>query len=156
MLVCCHLVISGVRCSRCVWLELFLTVSLLVFVSTPGRLALSWVPGSEHSLVGQGQHSSGREGAQRSEVQLCFLDEDEGLKGPCPRSSVAFTACASPVQASLRETLDRKISFISLRELFMSFLMSSIIIMRCDFKSASCYSGLLGVSRARYGERTGF
>ena len=34
---------------------------------------------------------------------------------------------------------------ISLRELFMSFLMSSIIIiMRSDFKSESCFSGVLG------------
>ena len=35
-------------------------------------------------------------------------------------------------------------SCISLRELFMSFLKSSIIIMRCDFKSESCFSGVLG------------
>jgi hypothetical protein len=28
----------------------------------------------------------------------------------------------------------------------MSFLMSSIIIMRCDFKSQSCFSGVLGYS----------
>ena len=35
-------------------------------------------------------------------------------------------------------------SCISLRELLMSFLKSSIIIMRCDFKSESCFSGVLG------------
>jgi hypothetical protein len=35
-------------------------------------------------------------------------------------------------------------SCISLRELFMSFLKSSIIIMRCDFKSESCFSAVLG------------
>ena len=35
-------------------------------------------------------------------------------------------------------------SCISLRELFMSFLKSYIIIMRCDFKSESCFSGVLG------------
>ena len=35
-------------------------------------------------------------------------------------------------------------SCISLRELFMSFLKSSIIIMRYDFKSESCFSGVLG------------
>ena len=34
-------------------------------------------------------------------------------------------------------------SFISLRELFMSFSMSPIIIMRCVFKSESCFSGVL-------------
>ena len=32
---------------------------------------------------------------------------------------------------------------ISLREIFMSFLKSPIIIMRCDFKSESCFSGVL-------------
>jgi hypothetical protein len=37
--------------------------------------------------------SSCREGAQRSESQLCLLAEDEGPKGPCPRSSVASVAC---------------------------------------------------------------
>jgi hypothetical protein len=35
-------------------------------------------------------------------------------------------------------------SCISLRELFMSFLKSSIIIMRLDFKSESCFSSVLG------------
>jgi hypothetical protein len=33
---------------------------------------------------------------------------------------------------------------ISLMELFMSFLKSSIMIMRCDFKSKSCFPGVLG------------
>jgi hypothetical protein len=33
--------------------------------------------------------------------------------------------------------------FFSLRELFMSFLDSSIIIMRYDFKSKSCFSSVL-------------
>jgi hypothetical protein len=35
-------------------------------------------------------------------------------------------------------------SCISLRELFISYLKSSIIIMRCDFKSESCFSVVLG------------
>ena len=39
-----------------------------------------------------GQLSSGKEGAQGSGSQLCLLAEDEGLKGPCPRSSVASVA----------------------------------------------------------------
>jgi len=34
------------------------------------------------------------------------------------------------------------LSYISLRELFMTFLKSSIIIMKCDFKSKSCFSGV--------------
>ena len=33
---------------------------------------------------------------------------------------------------------------ISLRDLFMSFLKSSISFMRCEFKSKSCFSGVLG------------
>jgi hypothetical protein len=35
-------------------------------------------------------------------------------------------------------------SCISLRGLFLSYLKSSIIIMRCDVKSESCFSGVLG------------
>jgi hypothetical protein len=35
-------------------------------------------------------------------------------------------------------------SCISLREIFMSFLMSSIIIMTSDFRSESCFSSALG------------
>jgi hypothetical protein len=35
---------------------------------------------------------------------------------------------------------------ISLRELLMAFLKSSIIIMSCDFKSESCFSSVLGYS----------
>ena len=36
-----------------------------------------------------GRLFSGKEGAQGSGSQLCLLAEDEGPKGPCPRSSVA-------------------------------------------------------------------
>jgi hypothetical protein len=35
-------------------------------------------------------------------------------------------------------------SFISLRELFMSSLRSSVIFMRWDFRPASCFSGVVG------------
>jgi hypothetical protein len=35
-------------------------------------------------------------------------------------------------------------SCISMRELFMPFLKSSIIIMRCDFQSECCFLGMLG------------
>jgi hypothetical protein len=38
----CHLVISGVICSSCLWLELLPPVCLLACVSTPKRPALSW------------------------------------------------------------------------------------------------------------------
>ena len=37
----CHLVISGVRCSSCLWLELVMPVILLDSVSTPGSPTLS-------------------------------------------------------------------------------------------------------------------
>jgi hypothetical protein len=40
-----------------------------------------------------GWFSSGREGAQMSGIQLYLLAEDEVLKGPCPRSSVASEVC---------------------------------------------------------------
>ena len=39
-----------------------------------------------------GKLSSCRECAQRSDAQICFLTEDKGRKGPCPRSSVASVA----------------------------------------------------------------
>ena len=39
-----------------------------------------------------GQLSSGKEGTQGSGSQLCLLVEDDGLTGPCPRSSVASVA----------------------------------------------------------------
>ena len=41
-----------------------------------------------------GRLSSGKEGAQGTGSQLCLLTEDEGPRGPCPRSSVASTAHA--------------------------------------------------------------
>ena len=48
--------------------------------------------------------------------------------------------CVSSLRAS---TCLPVFSCISLRELFMSFLKSCVIIMRCDFKSESCFSGVL-------------
>jgi hypothetical protein len=46
---------------------------------------------------------------------------------------------------SLRDSSCLPVFFcLSLRELFMSFLKTSIIIVRCDFKSESCFSGVLG------------
>ena len=51
-----------------------------------------------------GKLSSCRKGTQRSGAQLCLLAEEEGLKGPCPRSSVASEACLlSCVVWSLRD-----------------------------------------------------
>ena len=41
MFALCHLVISGVRTSSCLWLELVLPVILLASVSTPVSLNLS-------------------------------------------------------------------------------------------------------------------
>jgi hypothetical protein len=86
-----HLVISTVRCSSSLCLELFHAVILLASVSTPGSPTLSCIPVVK--ALSEGKLSSGREGAQRSEAHLCLLDKDEGLKRPCPRSSIAFPAC---------------------------------------------------------------
>ena len=51
---------------------------VLIHLLSPGVRALS-----------VGQLSSGQEGAQGSGSQVCLLAKDEGLMGPCPRSSVA-------------------------------------------------------------------
>jgi hypothetical protein len=109
-----HQVISGDRCSSCLWPELVPPVILLASVSTPGSPPLSWVPVVR--ALSSGMLSSCREGAQKSGAythllspgvrvlhgcwlsscregaQLCLLAEDEGLKGSCPRSSVASAA----------------------------------------------------------------
>jgi hypothetical protein len=98
-----HLVIFGVRCSSCLWLKLVHPVSLLASVRTPQSPVLSWVLGVRALPVGK--LSSGWEGAQRSEDQLRFLAEDEGQKGPCPRSSVASLAHTSPAWTWLGVTI---------------------------------------------------
>jgi hypothetical protein len=41
--------------------------------------------------------SSGRDGVQGSGSQLCLLTEDDGLKGPCPWSSLLLLTTCSPV-----------------------------------------------------------
>ena len=111
----CHLVISGVRCSISLWLELIPTLILSVSVSTPwsppltlvlvvkalaaGKL-FSYRKGFQKSwalihLLNPGARDlprcwlfSGKVGAQGSVSQLNLLAEDEGPKTPCPRSSV--------------------------------------------------------------------
>ena len=113
-----HLVISGVRCSSCLWLELVPPVILLASVSTPENPTLTRVPVSDYLCrqvlhLQAGVQKSGalihllspvvralpvgritfdKEGSQGSGSQLCLLAEDEGPKGPCPRSSVASVA----------------------------------------------------------------
>ena len=53
--------------------------------------------------LSSGNLSSCREGAQRSGAQIHLLVEDEGPKGPCPRSSVAsVTHMVSHLHWSLR------------------------------------------------------
>ena len=69
-----HLVISGVSCYSCVWLELVPSVILLASVSRPGSLALSSF--SVVIVLSAGKLSSCREGGQISGI----LAEDEGLK----------------------------------------------------------------------------
>jgi hypothetical protein len=64
------------------------------------------------TALSEGWLSSGREGVQRSGSQLCLLDEDEGPKDPCPRSSVASVPACSPAWTGLWETRDtRSIKF---------------------------------------------
>jgi hypothetical protein len=65
-----HLVISGFSCYSCLWLELVPHVILLASVS---RVSVVRV-------LSAANHSSCREGAQRSGVETCLLVEDEGLK----------------------------------------------------------------------------
>jgi hypothetical protein len=103
-----HLVISGVRCSSCLWLELISPVILLASVSTPGSPTLSWIPVVRELCASK--LSSGREGAQRSGSQLYLLAKNEGLKGPCSRSSVASAAMCSPVWTGLWESLDTRLA----------------------------------------------
>jgi hypothetical protein len=66
-----HLVISGVSCYSCLWLELVPLVILLVFISRPARLALFWV--SVVRALSSGKLSSCREGAQISDIRSCLL-----------------------------------------------------------------------------------
>jgi hypothetical protein len=97
-----HLIISGVRCSNCLWLELVPPVILLASVSTPGSPTLSWVPVVRALSVGK--LSCCREGAQRFGSQICLLAEIKVPKGPCPRRSVASAApVLSCVDWSLRD-----------------------------------------------------
>jgi hypothetical protein len=85
------MVIFGVKCSSCLWLELVPPVILLASVCTPRSPTLSWVP--VVIALTAGKLFSGREDAQRSGAQFCLLAEDEGpKKGPCPRSSIASAA----------------------------------------------------------------
>jgi hypothetical protein len=74
----CHLVIDGVSCYSCLWLELVPPVVLLASVSTLGIPTLSRV--SVFRVLSAGKLSSCREDAQRSGAQICLLDEDEDLK----------------------------------------------------------------------------
>jgi hypothetical protein len=79
-----YLVISGISCSSCLWLKFVPPVILLASVS---------IPGSPTLLSLSCQSTLCREGAQRSGAEICLLAEDEGPKGPCPRSYVASAAC---------------------------------------------------------------
>ena len=131
----CHLVIYGVRCSSCLWLELVPPVILLASVSTPGSPTLSWDPVVR--ALSAGKLSSVREGMQRSGSQLCLLSEDEGLEGPCPRSSVASVAhILSCMDWSLRDP-GNKISFFVCLFCFIFFWNFKITLM--DFVCVSPY-----------------
>jgi hypothetical protein len=86
----CYLVISGIRCSSCLWLEFALPVILLASVSSPVTPTLSLVPVVR--ALSEGKLSSCRQGAQRTGAQICLLAEYEGSKGSCTRSPFASVA----------------------------------------------------------------
>jgi hypothetical protein len=69
----CHLVISGVNCCSCLWLDLVPQVFILASISRPGRLALSWV--SFLRVLSSGRLSSCREGTPISGIRTCLLAE---------------------------------------------------------------------------------
>jgi hypothetical protein len=71
-----HLLISGVSCYSCLWLEIVPPVILLASISRPGRLDLSCV--SVVRVLSVGKLFSCREGAQISGIRTCLLAEDEG------------------------------------------------------------------------------
>jgi hypothetical protein len=73
-----YLVISGVSCYSCLWLELVPPMILLASINKPGRLALSWVSVVRVCFVGK--LSSYRESAEISSIWNCLLLEDEGPK----------------------------------------------------------------------------
>ena len=72
-----HLIIFGVSCYSCLWLELVPLVILLASISRPGRLVL-YCFSVVRSLFA-GKLSSCTEGAQILGIQTCILAEDEGL-----------------------------------------------------------------------------
>jgi hypothetical protein len=71
---------------------------------------------------------------------LCFFFKDFYLLAVFSCNSLS-DFCVSSLMAS---TYLAVFSYISLSELLMPFLKSSTTIMRYDFKSESCFSGLLG------------
>jgi hypothetical protein len=83
-----HLVISGISCYSCLWLDLVPPVILLASVNTPGNPTVPWV--SVVRVFSTSKRSSCRDGAQRSGAQLCLLAEDEVQKRQCPRRRLVF------------------------------------------------------------------
>ena len=74
-----HLVISGISCYSCLWLQLVPPVILLDSISRPGRLDLSCI--SVVIVLSEGKLSSCREVAQKSgaQVQLLILGSETSL-----------------------------------------------------------------------------
>ena len=79
MFAFCHLVISGVSCFSCLWLDLVPQVFMLASISRPGRLDLSWV--SVFRVLSAGRLPSCREGAQISGVRT-YLMADVAIHSP--------------------------------------------------------------------------
>jgi hypothetical protein len=85
-----YLVISGVRCSSCLWMKLVAPVIVISSVSPPRSPTLSWALVVRALFAGK--LSSCTDCPRKSGAQIHLLAEDEGPKGPCPRSSVASAA----------------------------------------------------------------
>ena len=110
-------------------------------------------------MLGQLEPSQAAISSLAGKVPGCL----EPKTGVCPRSCDASAGSRSCVASavhlltlhSLQADLHRLVSkgpgtqdgsllsCISLRELFISFLKSSFIIMRSDFRSISCFSGVM-------------
>ena len=69
-----------------------------------------------------GKLSSCGEGAQRPEDQQSLLAEDEGPKGPCPRSSVVSDTCADLPQRNTTKYIFLNLKFIMLASICFIFI----------------------------------
>jgi hypothetical protein len=92
-----HLLISGVRCSSCLWLGLVPLVILLPSVSTPGSPTLSWV--SSFTLAGKVHRGLELSSASQLNINAWRVPVQEAM---------LLLQAHSPVQTSLCGTRDTR------------------------------------------------